>query len=203
MRAPDDGMTAEERKEFELEIFEFAREQLLELATEHGSFLEKFKFNDPDSERIAAESDGLKFGVMLVMEIRESADASKRRRWEDRIAEICSEGNDVLLRQLTKVFIEKEMIFPAPLREWAINNIDVPPPVPRGAPSRGWRNFFILLTISAIVRRCPLIKPTRTRARHGAGTPHSACSIVAMALQSLGANIDESAVEAIWRRRTK
>jgi hypothetical protein len=105
---------------------------------------------------------------------------------------------------LTKELVAHGLLVVLPvLREFIVDNLERPPPQQRsrGAPTRTGRDIDIATAIEAIVQDWPFIRPTRRGDRHGTGTPHSACSIVTAALVSLGANLTESAVEAIWHRR--
>jgi hypothetical protein len=189
MRAPDGGMTAVEGK-----IFEFARQTLVELKT-----------LDPRTKSARLFEDlALSAAMVIALYERglEDPNASDSKEIEEDIVRICASGDNRYLRVLAGAFLVGEVPLPPPLLEWLIDNIGTTTPAPSGAPPDFYRNRDIARTIKAIIERWP-IKATRNRARHGKGTPHSACSIMTAALRSLRENLEEGAVETVWRLRAK
>jgi hypothetical protein len=193
MRAPDDGMTTEER-----DIFEYVRSTFEEHGTAAPDRSDKKHFMQDVVEEILARNwEALSY----------PEDSAERKAAEEFIAaearRLGYHDDGDLWRMLTKELVAQGLLVVLPvLREFIVDNLErPPPPAPRGAPPRIGRDIEIATTIEAIVEDWPFIRPTRRGDRHGTGTPHSACSIVTAALVSLGANLTESAVEAIWHRR--
>jgi hypothetical protein len=231
MRAPDEAMTVTERKIFEFAhryLVELAPERAprlwrLFLSAEvlglplHGPaavrrFLglsrSRFFCGDPNDDEVVwdkVEITGRMYMAALDAGPRGVAD---KKEIEELIAKECSRtklsrNDDLYLRRLAGAFIQNEVPLPSALREWIISNIDKAPPAPlRGARSTIYRDLVIGVTLATIVHQWP-IKPTRNPARHGTGTPHSACSIMAAALAALGTHLSEGGVETIWRRHNK
>jgi hypothetical protein len=231
MRAPDGAMTAEEKEIFEhtrqslVELGALAPEHVrptvrLLIGAEalglpfQGSALVRFILSgaralrgDPNDDEVGWEKAVITLRMYAVALEDGPQGAADRKEIEELIAKECarkerSRSDDLYLRRLASVLIQNEVPLPPALREWVVHNIDkAPPPPSRGARSPIYRDFIICTTLASIMDQWPNIKPTRARARHGTGTPHSACSIMTVALRSLRVHKDESAVETIWRYR--
>jgi hypothetical protein len=224
MRAPDDQMTPAER-----EALAYARERIADYLEPAAYFSgEKVTIADRHLEQVASEGEGIAVGLRLAEDLgnieQKLADLHATARYlhdcallgltgaspkpdrltaaladaERQVAQLCATGDRHLLLALTKVLIEEGAIFPPSLRKWAVANIGAPPPTPR---ARSYRDHVVCATVREVAKQWPSIRPTRNRARHRTGTPHSACSIVQKALASLGSHLDETAVETIWRHR--
>jgi hypothetical protein len=233
MRAPDEAMTAEEKEIFELsqrylvELGALAPERVspdMRLLIGAGALglplhgpavvrliLSRARFfrGDPNDDEVVWAKAVITLRMYAAALADGPQDNADKKEIEELIAKECSRtecsrSDDLYLRRLASVFITNEVPLPLALREWVTHNIDkAPPPPSRGAPSTIYRDLVICGTLATIVQQWPNIKPTRTPARHGTGTPHSACSIMTMALRSLGVHKAESAVETIWRHRPR
>jgi hypothetical protein len=229
MRAPTDGMTTEERGLFEIAhwyLVELAPERLprlwrVFLSAEmlglplHGPAAVRrclsrspFFCGDPNDDEVVWDKVEIT-GRMYMGALKDGPQGvADKKEIEELIAKECSRtkrsrSDDLYLRRLVGALILNEVPLPPALRDWIVHNIDRPPPLPsRGAPSTIYRDIVIYWALSSMVRRGPA-RPTRNPARHGTGTPHSACSIMTAALAALGTHLSERGVETIWRRYNK
>jgi hypothetical protein len=173
---------------------------------------------DPDTDLKVALRENLDFACVAFKEYQRLKTAQKRRRWEEQgqwMASIplATFAADLFFPLLVAEFLEHKEPLPESFRQWLIGCLRALPQA-RSAPlfnptsSTGLllsrrnqhRDYQIGRAVLGVVTRYQ-IRPTRNRAkRYTANASESACSIVARALGTLGINLTENAVEAIWNR---
>jgi hypothetical protein len=165
---------------------------------------------DPDTDLKVAWSDNQDFACVAFKEYQRLETAQERKRWEEQGMTRFPLGAfapDFFFRLLVAEFIEHKEPLPDSLRQWLIEGLRQVPqtrfnPSCSGGLSRRnqQRDYQIGRAVLGLVTRYQ-VRPTRNRAkRHTANAAESACSIVAKALGTLGFNLSENAVEAIWNR---
>jgi len=173
---------------------------------------------DPDTDLKAAWSDNQDFACVAFKEYQRLETAQERKRWEEQGQWMTSFplgtfAADLFVPLLVAEFIEHKEPLPESLRQWLIEGLRQLPrthSAPLFDPScsaglslsrrNQHRDYQIGRAVLGLVTRYQ-VRPTRNRAkRHTANAAESACSIVAKALGTLGFNLSENAVEAIWNR---
>ena len=172
---------------------------------------------DPDNDLKVAWRENLDFACVAFKEYQRLNTAQKRRRWEEQgqwmsNIPLATFAADLFFPLLVAEFIEHKEPLPESFRQWLVECLRHLPQR-RSAPlfnlscSPGilgrrnqHRDYQIGRAVLGVVTRYQ-IRPTRNRAkRYTANASESACSIVAKALGTLGINLTENAVEAIWNR---
>jgi hypothetical protein len=172
---------------------------------------------DPDTDLEIAWRENQDFARVTFRKYQGLETAEERKQWEEQgqwmtSVSLGTFATDLFFPLLVAEFIEHNEPLPESLRQWLIEGLRQMPQS-RSAPlynpscSTGLlgtrnqhRDSQIGRAVLGVVMRYQ-IRPTRNRAkRPTANAAESACSIVAKALGTLGFNLSESAVEAIWNR---
>jgi hypothetical protein len=167
---------------------------------------------DPATDLRLAWRDNQDFACVAFKEYQRLETAQERKRWEEHDFPLVTFAADLFFPLLVAEFIEHKEPLPESLRQWLIEGLRQLPHtrrVPLFNPSYSpallgrrnqWRDYQIGRAVLGVVMRYQM-RPTRNRAkRYTANAAESACSIVAKALGTLGINLTENAVEAIWNR---
>lgn len=172
---------------------------------------------DPDIDLKVAWRDNQDFACVAFKKYQRLETAQDRKRWEEEgqwmtSIPLVTFAADLFFPLLVAEFIEHREPLPESFRQWLIGSLRNPPQT-RSAPlfdpscstalvgrRNQQRDYQIGRAVLGVVTRYR-VRPTRNRAkRQTANAAESACSIVAKALGTLGFNLSENAVEAIWNR---
>lgn len=173
---------------------------------------------DANADLKAAWRDNEHIARVAFTDYKRLKTAGERMRWEKEQQWINSVplgtfAIDLFFPLLVAEFIEHREKLPESFNRWLVDSLRQLPerrstplvnPTSSSARLVGRRNQHrdsqIGRAVLGVVMRYQ-IRPTRNRAaRDRPNAPESACSIVAKALRTLGFNLTEEAVEAIWNR---